>query len=78
MSLKIRQEQLEDYEITESVIKAAFVNAKHSDKKEHELVNRIKRSNEFIPRLSLVAADPNTNKILGHILLSKIKIRKDN
>ncbi|ERN51133.1 GNAT family N-acetyltransferase [Alkalihalophilus marmarensis] len=78
MNLKIRQEQIEDYELTESVVKAAFADAEHSDKKEHELVNRIRKSNEFIPRLSLVATDTNSNKILGHILLSKIKISNNN
>jgi len=77
MNVKIRQEQIEDYELTESVVKAAFANAEHSDKKEHELVNRIRKSDEFIPRLSLVATDTSTNKILGHILLSKITISGD-
>ncbi|WP_071394222.1 GNAT family N-acetyltransferase [Bacillus tuaregi] len=78
MNLKIRQEQIDDYEITEGVVKAAFAHAEHSDKKEHELVNRIRKSSEFIPRLSLVATDSSTNKILGHILLSKIIIKTDN
>lgn len=72
MNLKIRQEQVEDYELTERVVKLAFANAEHSDNKEHKLVSRIRKSNEFIPKLSLVATD--NDKILGHILLSKIKI----
>lgn len=29
MNLKIRQEQVEDYELTESVVKLAFANAEH-------------------------------------------------
>ena len=78
MYLEIRQEQLEDYEFTESVVKLAFANAEYSDKKEHELVSRIRKSNVFIPKLSLVATDKDNGKILGHILLSKIKISKDN
>ena len=77
MNLEIRQEQLEDYEFTESVVKLAFANAEYSDNKEHKLVSRIRKSNVFIPKLSLVATDKDTGKILGHILLSKIIISKD-
>lgn len=77
MNLKIRQEQIEQYEMTEKVVKSAFANAEHSDQKEHLLVSRMRNSNGFIPELSLVATDKDNNKILGHILLSKIGIRKD-
>ncbi|WP_102272468.1 GNAT family N-acetyltransferase [Cytobacillus massiliigabonensis] len=78
MNLKIRQEQVDDYDLTEMVVKSAFANAEHSDQKEHLLVSRIRKSKGFIPKLSLVATDEDNNKILGHILLSKIKISKDN
>lgn len=78
MNFIIRQEQVEDYEITEKVIKYAFADAEHSDKKEHKLVSRIRKSDTFIPKLSLVAVDTNNNKIVGHILLSKIKINNGN
>lgn len=74
MNLEIRQEQVEDYEFTESVVKLAFADAEYSDNNEHNLVSRIRKSNVFVPELSLVATDKDTSKILGHILLSKIKI----
>jgi predicted N-acetyltransferase YhbS len=74
MNLKIRQEQVADYEFTENVVKLAFANAEHSDKKEHELVSRIRKSSSFIPELSLVATNKDNGSILGHILLSRIKI----
>ena len=77
MNLKIVQEQVEDYELTEGVVKSAFENAEHSDKSEHKLVSRIRKSDAFIPKLSLVATDKDHNKILGHILLSKILISND-
>ncbi len=77
MNLKIRQEQIGDYDLTEIIVKNAFANEELSDKKEHLLVSRIRKSKGFIPKLSLVAADEDDHKILGHILLSKIKIRKD-
>lgn len=78
MNITIRQEQIEDYEITERVVECAFASAEHSDKKEHKLVSRIRKSTSFIPKLSLVAVDHDHNKIIGHLLLSKIKIRNDN
>ncbi|MFF5399655.1 GNAT family N-acetyltransferase [Peribacillus butanolivorans] len=75
MSITIRQELNEDYKITEKVVKSAFANMEFSDKKEHELVSRIRKSDAFIPNLSLVAVN---KEIVGHILLSKIKINNDN
>ena len=77
MNLTIRQEQVEDYEITEKVVECAFANAEHSEKKEHNLVSRVRKSNAFIPKLSLVAIDKENNEILGHIILSKIKITNE-
>lgn len=53
MSITIRQELSEDYKITEKVVKSAFANLEFSDKKEHELVSRIRKSDAFIPNLSL-------------------------
>ena len=74
MDITIRQELSEDYKTTEKV-ESAFANMKFSDKKEHALVSRIRKSNAFIPKLSLVAVN---KEIVGHILLSKIKIINDN
>ncbi|KRG16774.1 MULTISPECIES: GNAT family N-acetyltransferase [Bacillaceae] len=77
MNIIIKQEQVKDYKITEKVVKCAFANAEHSDKNEHNLVCRIRNSNVFIPKLSLVAMDNDDNRIVGHILLSKIRIKND-
>ncbi|MDZ5608519.1 N-acetyltransferase [Bacillus pseudomycoides] len=71
MNIKIRQELEKDYSRAEEVVKQAFLNEVFSDQKEHELVNRIRKSDAFIPELSLVAVD---KEIIGHVLLSKIKI----
>lgn len=78
MNIIIRQELIEDYRETEEVVKSAFASGEHSDKDEHNLVARIRNSNAFIPELSLVAIDEEANKLVGHILLSKIKIVSDN
>lgn len=74
MNIIIRQEQVEDYATTEKVVKTAFEGMELSDEKEHELVARIRGSEVFIPALSLVAVHPETKEIIGHILLSKMKI----
>lgn len=60
----------------EEVVKNAFLNEEYSDKKEHILVNKIRKSDAFIPELSLVAIDKD-DKVIGHILLSKITIKND-
>lgn len=70
--LKIRQENIEDYEEVYQVIKTAFETAEHSDGNEHDLVVTLRNSNSFIPELSLVAM--KENKIVGYILFTKIKI----
>lgn len=69
-----RQEQQNDYRKTEEVVQQAFSHEEFSDKKEHELVKRIRECDAFIPELSIVAID---EEIVGHIMLSKITIEKD-
>jgi len=46
-----------------------------SDQGEHNLVSRIREADVFIPELSLVAIH---KEVVGHILLSKIRIMNDN
>ena len=45
---------------------------KESDHREHFLVERLRRSEAFVPELSLVAE--SDHKIIGHILMTKIEI----
>ena len=70
--LEIRQEKIKEYEEVYHVIKTAFETAEHSDGNEHDLVLALRKSNNFIPKLSLVAIEDN--KIVGYILFTKIKI----
>lgn len=78
MKLTIREEQVEDYITIEQIIKCAFANMPFSDKKEHELVSRLRESTEYVPELSLVAIDNDSNQIVGHILLSTCQIVNPN
>ncbi|MEB5686338.1 GNAT family N-acetyltransferase [Mammaliicoccus lentus] len=75
MNFIIRREKEEDYKVTEEVVKKAFINEEYSDQSEHRLVANLRNSDAFIPDLSLVALDGNN--IVGHILLSKISIVKN-
>lgn len=62
--LEIRKENVNDYEQVYRVIKAAFEKAEHSDGNEQDLVKLLRKSNSFIPELSLVAVDEN--KVIGN------------
>lgn len=63
----IRQEKNEDYKSIYEINYQAF-----KQKNESELIERIRGSKNFVPELSLIAE--KNGKIVGHILLSKIKI----
>lgn len=76
MQISIRQEQPSDYNITENVVKKAFANEEFSDKKEHELVSRLRKSEAFVPELSLLAISSD-QEIVGHVLLTEITITND-
>lgn len=78
MDISIRKEEENDYKITEQLVEAAFASAQLSDQDEHHLVSRIRKSDAFIPDLSLVAVNEVKNERWGHILLSKIFIDCDN
>ena len=69
---EIRQENIRDYEDVYNVVKTAFETAEHSDGNEQDLVVALRKSENFIPELSLVAL--KNNKIVGYILFTKVKI----
>lgn len=75
MDINIRQEKQTDYDAVFELIKRAFEKIEMSDHKEHFLVQRLRNSTSFVPQLSLVAE--YENEIVGHILLTKIKIKND-
>lgn len=68
----IRQETKLDYIQVFELIKNTFKNAEHSDGNEHYLVERLRKSESFIPELSLVAE--YNKKIIGHILFTEVKV----
>ena len=72
MNISVRQEESSDFEEVFKIIKEAFKNEPFSDFTEHFLVERLRKSKDFVPELSIVAI--LENEIIGHILLTKVKI----
>ena len=70
MDIKIRQERQKDYQQIRDLVREAFAHAEHSDGDEHNLIERIRLSPDYIPELSLVAESDDI--ILGHIMFSRI------
>lgn len=75
MEVNLRPEKVADYEAVFKLIEEAFKTEQFSDGKEQFLVNRLRKSRVFIPELSIVAEF--RGEIVGHILLSRIKIRNE-
>ncbi len=67
--MNIRQEQPADYDSVYQVVKEAFASAQHSDGTEQDLVVALRKSDAFIPALSLVAT--KDNEVVGHILFTR-------
>ncbi|OGU70700.1 MAG: GNAT family N-acetyltransferase [Ignavibacteria bacterium RBG_16_34_14] len=69
--IEIRKEIESDYADVYELNKAAF-----GQESESKLVELLRKSNAFIPEFSLVAV--TNNKIVGHIIFTKIIIKDDN
>ena len=68
----IRQEQDKEFHSIYELVKVAFESAEHADGNEQDLVTALRDSDSYIPELSLVAEIGN--KIVGHIMFTKLKI----
>lgn len=75
MAVIVRQESKKDYTETKAVVEEAFKKEEHTDHTEHFLVEKLRKSEGFIPELSLVAEEHN--KIVGHVLLTKNTIQSE-
>ena len=74
--INIREEEMKDYKEVEKVVEESFKTAEFTDNDEHNLVNRLRKSKEFIKELSLIAEDKN--RIIGHVLITKALINGEN
>lgn len=75
MEVLIRQEIQSDRATINDIVQNAFAELEISDQTEHLLVQRLRKSKEFIPELSLVAIV--NEKLVGHIILTPIKIKNE-
>lgn len=71
--ITIRKEEEKDYKQVFELTEEAFREMVHSDHQEQFLVEKLRKSDAFIPELSLVAENED-GRIAGHILFTKLKI----
>lgn len=64
----IRKETKQDYEQIHNVVLSAFSSTEHTDGDEHNLIDRLRSTPEYIPELSLVATIDES--IVGHLMMS--------
>ena len=70
--MDIRQERIEDYKLIYEVVKTAFDSAEHADGNEQDLVTALRKGENYIQQLALVAEEKG--KIVGHIMFTKAKV----
>jgi predicted N-acetyltransferase YhbS len=76
MDVTIRRETEKDHEAVFELVRLAFENAEYGDHDEQFLVERLRRSQAFVPELSLVAE--SRGRIVGHIMFSELVIETEN
>jgi len=79
--ITLRPEEEKDREKVMKIIEEAFKNAENSNHQEHFLVEKLRKSEDFIPELSIVADfvndDTGEEELVGHILFTKVAIEND-
>ena len=76
MNIIIRKELEKDYTQVKEMIKKSFETTEHTDNNEHNLAEKLRKSDNFINELSLVAQ--KDNKIIGHVMSTRLDIVSDN
>lgn len=76
MNIIIRKELENDHTEVKEMIKKSFETAEHTDNNEHNLVEKLRKSDNFIEELSLVAE--KDGKIIGHVMSTRLDIVSNN
>lgn len=71
-NILIRPEQSSDWIAIRSLVQEAFAVAEHSNGDEHNLIERIRFTEDYIPQLSLVAEVDGI--VVGYVMFSRIYI----
>lgn len=74
--MHIRQETSRDYDAVYRLVQEAFASAQHRDGNEQDLVAALRRSDAFVPALSLVA-EREDGTLAGHILFTEGRVGDD-
>ena len=77
-NITIRREKPKDYDEVYQLVKTSFAASEHCDGDEQDYLNEIRKTDRFIPQLSLVAEN-DKGKIIGQIILHRtyiISLRK--
>lgn len=72
MNMIIRREEEKDHKEVKEMIKKSFETAEHTDGNEHNLVEKLRKSDNFIKEMSLVAE--KDGKIIGHVMSTRLDI----
>ncbi|MDE6323223.1 MAG: N-acetyltransferase [Paramuribaculum sp.] len=70
--LVIRPEKEADYNNICNLVAESFSSATHTDGDEHNLVDRIRKTDDYIPELSLVAVCDG--RMVGYVMMSRIYV----
>lgn len=72
IAMMIRVERQADHDAVREVVRSAFASAEHSDGDEHDLVDALRRSDAYVPELSLVCEVDG--EIVGHVMFTKLHV----
>ena len=70
--ITIRTEREADYDAIRNLVSESFSSASHTDGDEHNHIDRLRETDEYLPELSLVAVAGG--RIVGHVMMSRINV----
>ena len=76
MNWKIEREDEKDFLDIYELVKVAFQTAKQADGDEHDYVNNLRKSDNYLSELAFTIKD--NSKIVGHIMLTKTSLKRSN